>query len=482
MSRLSVFRSRFFWKIYSTFSVLFLSTTLLVSWIVFFKVQSTIKEGVLANLRDKAAMLVPAVTPAFSGDPKPVRGLIRELGKATASRITLIAPDGGVIADSDHVTQRMENHLQRPEVQQAIQSDSGRSERFSATGIDREIYLAQAIRAGGALIGVVRVSVPGDRIDEELASLQLTIGLIACGGVILALAIGWTLAKRVAVPISEMVQVAEALRNGRYEQKVRTITNDEIGRLGDTLNRLGAELTNKISELHRLENVRRDFVANVSHEIKTPLTSIKGYVETLLGGAIEDPVNNVRFLEKIDRNASRLAALVQDILSLAKIEAGEDLLKPIPIEWNPIVSSVIARHEDAVQQKNLRIKVAAPTAPLTVLGDKEAMTQVLDNLLSNAIKYTPEGGRITVSLLGKSSWGKLEVEDTGIGIPPEHLDRIFERFYRVDKARSRELGGTGLGLSIVKHLVSGMNGEIGVESAVGVGSRFTVRLRLAAAG
>ena len=274
-----------------------------------------------------------------------------------------------------------------------------------------------------------------------------------------------------------MVQVAEAMRDGKYTQRVRTITDDEVGRLGDTLNRLGSELTGKISELQRLETVRRDFVANVSHEIKTPLTSIKGYVETLLGGAINDPDNRLRFLEKIERNSERLTNLVQDLLSLARIEATEDTLKLTAIDWTEVVTSVIARNEDVLHQKNIRVKVELPSVPLRALGDREAMTQVLDNLLTNAVKYTADGGRITVAVASRGIWSKLEVADTGIGIPPEHLHRIFERFYRVDKARSRELGGTGLGLSIVKHLVSAMGGEVHVESTVGIGSCFSVKLR-----
>ncbi|MCX6108999.1 MAG: ATP-binding protein [Proteobacteria bacterium] len=252
-----------------------------------------------------------------------------------------------------------------------------------------------------------------------------------------------------------------------------------LGRLGDTLNRLGAELTSKIAELNRLETVRRDFVANVSHEIKTPLTSIKGYVETLLSGAINEPRTSMRFLEKIERNSERLSNLVQDLLSLARIEATEETLKLTATDWCEVITSVIARNEDVITQKSLRVKVSGISTPQLVMGDREAMTQVLDNLLTNAIKYTPEGGRVSVVLSAKGAQTRLEVEDTGIGIPPEHLDRIFERFYRVDKARSRELGGTGLGLSIVKHLAAAMGGDVQVESSVGIGSKFTVRLQVA---
>lgn len=368
MPRVSVFRSKFFWKVYASFAVLFLASSLLVSWVVYFNVQKTIR---------------------------------------------------------DHMS----------------------------------------------------LAVPLASIDAEMASLWGTIAAISLAGVMLALGLGWTLARRVMVPISEMVVVAEALRAGHYERRVRRLPTDELGRLGATLNQLGAEMTKKISELERLENVRRDFVANVSHEIKTPLTSIKGYVETLLSGAIDDPVHRVRFLEKIDRNAERLSSLVQDILSLAKIEAEEGSLSLVPTEWNSIIQSVLTRHEDAIHQKNLKLRVNTPHSPVVVMGDIEAMTQVLDNLITNAIKYTPDDGRISITLTTKTPWARLDVEDTGIGIPAEHLDRIFERFYRIDKARSRELGGTGLGLSIVKHLVSAMHGEVGVDSAVGIGSRFTIKLK-----
>jgi len=270
---------------------------------------------------------------------------------------------------------------------------------------------------------------------------------------------------------TEMAAVAEALRHGRYETRVESLPNDEVGRLGDTLNRLG-------NDLRKLERVRRDFVANVSHEIKTPLTSIKGYVETLLGGALDDPHYNVNFLNKIERNVTRLEYLVQDILSLAKIESEEGLITLEPTDWEPIIESVLTRHEDSISQKNIHLKILGSRQSLVVMGDREAMTQIFDNLISNAIKYTGKGGKIQVSLRRIHRQGILEVEDTGLGIPAKHLDRIFERFYRVDKARSREMGGTGLGLSIVKHLVSGMHGQVGVESEVGQGSKFSVSLSL----
>lgn len=232
-----------------------------------------------------------------------------------------------------------------------------------------------------------------------------------------------------------------------------------------------------ITELRRLERIRRDFVANVSHELKTPLTSIQGYVETLLDGAVNDQKNNLRFLSKIETHVARLGHLVSDLLSLARIESQGDGMATTSVEWGPLVHTALHHHESAM--RNGEIECSVEGSCPAVDGDLESMTQVLDNLLSNAIKYTPHGGRVEVFLGTENGHGILEVRDTGIGIPEEDLDRVFERFYRVDKARSRELGGTGLGLAIVKHLVQSMQGEVAVRSKPGEGSAFRVEIPLA---
>lgn len=229
-----------------------------------------------------------------------------------------------------------------------------------------------------------------------------------------------------------------------------------------------------ITELRRLEQVRSDFMTNVSHELKTPLTSIQGYVETLLDGALHDPENNTRFLKKVRTHVMRLTHLVGDLLSLARIEAQSQSPPKVPVEWADLIESAVNRHEASARSAKVTCEVERGQA--LALGDPEAMTQVLDNLISNAIRYTQPGGRLVIRTNVQSPWAVLEVEDTGIGIPEVDLDRIFERFYRVDKARSRDLGGTGLGLSIVKHLVLAMGGEITVRSREGEGTLFRVQL------
>ena len=234
-----------------------------------------------------------------------------------------------------------------------------------------------------------------------------------------------------------------------------------------------------ISVLRRLEGIRTDFVANVSHELKTPLTTIKGFVETLLDGAIHDEKNNVRFLEKIDDHVDRLAHLVSDLLTLTRIESEGKAVAGAPVSWEPVVLDTLSHFEPSLEKKRLECSVERPSQPVIVHADPRGLSQILGNLLENAIMYSPEGGRITVRLFTEGDMGGLEVEDTGIGIPLHEIEHIFERFYRVDKARSRNLGGTGLGLSIVKHWVLSMEGQVGVDSRLGKGSRFRVLLPLA---
>jgi two-component system phosphate regulon sensor histidine kinase PhoR len=233
------------------------------------------------------------------------------------------------------------------------------------------------------------------------------------------------------------------------------------------------------TELRRLERLRQDFVANVSHELKTPLANIKSSVEVLLDGAVEDPASRGSFLAEIDDQASRLDALVADLLSLARLESGEAGLELEAVGVEDAVHACLDRHRTRAEAKGLTLNgVALGGCPpdLTVWADEEGLAQVLDNLVDNAIKYTSDGGRVTARWEATPEQVCIEVEDTGIGIPERDLPRVFERFYRVDKARSREKGGTGLGLAIVKHMTQAMKGTVRVTSEVGQGTTFRVCL------
>jgi two-component system, OmpR family, phosphate regulon sensor histidine kinase PhoR len=241
------------------------------------------------------------------------------------------------------------------------------------------------------------------------------------------------------------------------------------------------------TDLRRLERLRQEFVANVSHELKTPLSVIKANVETLIDGAVDDAEHRGAFLRQINSQSDRLHYLILDLLSLARIESGEELFEFESVEVEAVAETCLDRHRTRAEARHqtLSLLPADPLPgeePLSVWADEEAVDQILDNLLDNALKYTPEGGKISVGWHVRDGEVDLEVADTGIGIPAADLPRIFERFYRVDKARSREMGGTGLGLSIVKHLAQAMRGAVKATSQVGKGTTFIVTLPRAAPG
>ncbi|HEV2205390.1 MAG TPA: ATP-binding protein [Candidatus Acidoferrales bacterium] len=234
-----------------------------------------------------------------------------------------------------------------------------------------------------------------------------------------------------------------------------------------------------VTELRRLERVRQDFVANVSHEFKTPLTAIQGFAETLLAGAIDDPRNNRRFLEIIREHAARLARLTDDLMKLARIEAGKLEVQLSPVNLAEVAESCEETARLKAQHKQIALEVeVSATLPL-VRGDANLLHEVLQNLLDNAVQYTQPGGKIHVTAAARERDVVVTVADTGIGIPLADQERIFERFYRVDAARSREAGGTGLGLSIAKHIVEAHGGRIWVESEISAGSKFSFSVPLA---
>lgn len=225
-----------------------------------------------------------------------------------------------------------------------------------------------------------------------------------------------------------------------------------------------------VTKLRQLETMRKDFVANASHELKTPLTSIRGFIETLMDGAYEDQATTKKFLTIISQEAERLNYLVADILDISKLESGETEINKRPVNLNDLFSEIVLSVENRLKEKQLVLK--EQVGANLIWGDEDLLREVILNLLDNAVKYTPEGGRILIGSREKPDGTEVFVSDNGIGIPKESLPRLFERFYRVDKGRSRAMGGTGLGLSIVKHIVERHGGTLSVESELGKGSRF----------
>jgi two-component system phosphate regulon sensor histidine kinase PhoR len=593
-----VLGSRFFWKLYLTFVALVLVILAITGFLLHRQLRTSLLADVEARLLDMSTSLAPYAAEVFRDhqrwaangvpdaafDPE-VQARIERMGQQTDTRITLVAPSGVVLADSDRDPSTMDNHASRPEIVASKTRPYGVSRRFSNTVERSLLYVAITLQDDTGEVGTVRTSIPLVDVDARLAALRNTIAFGAALGALIALAVGLVVARRITSPVTTMTKVAEALREGHYDQRVGRSGDDEFGVLGATLDRLADELTQRIAtlaeqraqlgamvaglqegvfavdeddnlifhnraaqkllgvrddmggdlwqalavpelaelclrarktgrpalqeirlergdttyvldaratafeadgqrgvvavlhditNLRRLERMRTEFVANVSHELKTPLTSIRGYVETLLGGAIHDDANNLRFLGKIEQQVDRLTAMVSDVLSLARIEATEGTEVSDLTDWREVVAQVVEGYREAGKLQRHSCEVELDDEPVVIRGDAESMTQVLDNLLDNAVKYTPGDGTITVRARNREGFAVLEVEDTGIGISTIDRERIFERFFRADRARSRDTGGTGLGLAIVKHVTQALGGEVRVASELGRGSRFAV--------
>ena len=273
-----------------------------------------------------------------------------------------------------------------------------------------------------------------------------------------------------------IVRAVERLASGDWSARVGPLGAGELGQLGRSLDQLAEKVGRDIAQLRRSEKVRKDFTANVSHELRTPLAAIKAFAETLREGAAEDPEHRAEFLLEIETNADRMARLVDDLLALSSLDSGARPPAPERVDLMRLAAEVTATLKPLAGRKELGLRVEPFRNIPPVRGDRGQLKQVLTNLLDNAIKFTPEKGVVRVSAECTGGRVTVAVQDSGIGIPAEDLPRIFERFYRVDKARSRELGGTGLGLAIVKHIVEAHGGSVVVASRPGEGSTFRFTL------
>lgn len=290
-----------------------------------------------------------------------------------------------------------------------------------------------------------------------------------------------------AAAVASYVATAQRIA-GRIEALRQTVASgkaasrpggDELDALARAVQTAGQGMTTEIAELRRLEHYRREFLGNVSHELKTPVFAIQGFAETLLDGALDDERVRRPFTEKILRNTARLHALTRDLTDIARIETGELTMAKASFRLDRLAGELLDAVQPLADARSVTLSLDAPDALPPVVGDRDRIGQVVTNLLANAVAYNREGGRATVRLAVEGDAVRLTVEDTGIGIAPQHLPRLTERFYRVDRSRSREQGGTGLGLAIVKHLLAAHDATLAVESTPGVGSRFGFALPVA---
>lgn len=344
----------------------------------------------------------------------------------------------------------------------------------------------------------------GEKFLDEL-SLKVAFISIALLGALVAiayLALNWVSLEvliMIAIPIMgiAMYSATEAFLTSRIEyaysilrnirkrnfealQSMKPSKGDALDELIRQVYQIGLTMQKEIDHLKQLENYRREFLGDVSHELKTPIFAVQGFAETLLDGALEDEEVNTVFVEKILRNAERLNNLVQDLSAISMIETGELKMHVSPFKIKPLIQEVAETLEVLLERNNVRMHIFIPDTLPHVLGDQERLRQVFANLMANAAKYNRAGGRVEVTARRMNEETlRISVTDDGVGIPPEDLPRVTERFYRVDKSRSREQGGTGLGLAIVKHILEAHQTHLHIESTVGKGSTFSFTLKIA---
>ena len=521
--------------------------------------------------------------------------LVAAIARETRSRVTIISQQGEVLGDSEvrpDELKELENHLNRPEVQEALKIGQGTAIRHSATLRMPMLYVAFPFTAVNGERGFLRLALPLATLQKTRASIHTILGISLLLATFISLILSYILSNVTSRSLRAMSAIASRIGRGEFGKRIPVTSQDEVGELAkvtndmairiegqlasisaektrlDTILRgmgeglmvtdqqgtitlvnpafhalfnIGEEVEGRpiieitrhpalhdafkivvatnnerleeinlpfeqektllthwvpllesgeiqgvvavfhdISDLKRLERVRKDFVANVSHELRTPVTVIKGYAEALLTDLQQtSPEQLSRFIEIIYNHSERLAHLIGDLLTLSELESGSTSLELTPISIEGATRHAAALLEQKAHDKGITIDWSLVKEAPQVLADRGRLEQVLINLLDNAIKYNPEKGSITVSAADAGNMVKIAVTDSGLGIPPKDLPRIFERFYRVDTARSREQGGTGLGLSIVKHIVQLHGGAVSVESTHGKGTTFIFTLKKA---
>jgi len=580
---------KLFGKLALTFLALLLSVLLAVDFLAERALRNSYENDALQQLKSLSRVMRLHPIPLTSAAPQTPEELsaLNTWVAANASsgvRITVIAPDGKVLADSQTEISTMENHAQRPEFLQALKSGEGNSTRQSVSVRTQLLYFAVREDLPSGTPVVLRLALPMEGFKYQLWTFRRNLWLwslliyLLAGGVAMLMSRGYTdrverlreFSRRVAegdfrpLPSDGSGDSLEALGTSlnqtaaRLDHTIRTLTEErnlsaailgsmvegvavvnagerlvfanpgfasilgldvppvagssllEVVRQTELIGavrrvlagepRVEAEIItgtlrqhyfaatvasvragetsgavivlHDITDLRKLERIRRDFVANVSHEFRTPLTAIQGFAETLIGGAIDDPQNRGRFLAIILEHSRRLARLTEDLLRLSQMDAEQLELEVRAVSVAQLIESCYETAQRRAAEKGLSLSLNVPSQLPDVAADNRRLQEVLQNLLDNAIQYTLPGGKIVLSAETRGDEVIFTVADTGIGIPQADQPRIFERFYRVDVARSREAGGTGLGLSISKHLVEAQGGRIWVESEVGVGSKF----------
>jgi two-component system phosphate regulon sensor histidine kinase PhoR len=456
--------------------------------IILFATVSTVEieryyfDRLLSELKAQTGLLTSFLkqASATAEQRKSVAPILTTLSSSNQIRITLVDSDGRVLYESslpDSLLNTMENHATRPEITQAWHEGLGHNVRFSTTTDSDMIYVARRaeLEQDGSTpfpkLSIVRVGIAMNDFNETVAAIRLRVFLAALVVFIVGLLISRIVANRLSRPLVEIARIVEEIKAGHLERKLPVRSDDEVGRLAGLINEMTDKLTSDIEQLKKLERVRSQFLGNVSHELRTPIFSLKGFLETLLEGALDDQAVNKRFVERAYHQATRLDALLSDLIDISRIESGDMKMSFRYFELDAFLRQVKEDFSYEAEKKRQSISVVGGDHRI-VYGDKDLLRQAIGNIIDNALKYSPEGSSITVSVEEKPLHVTVKISDNGPGIAAEHLPRIFERFYRVDQDRSREVGGTGLGLAIVKHIIEAHGSKVLVFSEVGKGTTF----------
>ncbi len=408
----------------------------------------------LAQLRNETKLVSQAVV---------LNGLdfFDKLG-TTDFRITWITADGKVLYDNEADEQAMENHLEREEIRDALQNGYGESRRYSSTLLEQQLYTAQKLPDGT----VLRLSVTQTTIWNLFLRFLLPLGAILVIEVILSFVLASSLSRRIVEPLNEL-NLDSPLENADHEAYTEILPL--LRRLDDQHKQLAKDR----EELEKTSLIRQEFTANASHELKTPLHVISGYAELLESGMVPTEESRRLFAGKIRTESQRMSKLVEDIIDLSQLDGGGVGMTRESTDLYRIAVNAVESLESTAADAGVTLSVSGESA--IIYGVPQVLYSIIYNLCSNAIHYSDRGDSALVTVRDFPDHALLTVSDNGIGIPEEDLDRIFERFYRVDKSHSKEVGGTGLGLSIVKHAAKVHDAEISVKSKLGKGSVFTVK-------
>jgi signal transduction histidine kinase len=324
---------------------------------------------------------------------------------------------------------------------------------------------------------IINARMKADGMNANLFELTRILLLTALVALIIIPVAWYFLADTLTRPIVAMSRHARAVAEGDLTRQIPVQSGDEIGVLARNINHMSNEIARHLEQQEKLDNMRKEFVANVSHELRTPLTSVRTYTETLIDGALEDMETARNFLEIIDEEARRMSTLVTDLLELSRLDNKQATMELDIVDLLGLIRITIRQCQVLAEQKNQKIELSGTRDACFILANAPRINQVISNILSNSIKYSPEGSTVHVQVESDDERHSVSIRDEGMGVPPEDLAHIFDRFYRVDKARSRAMGGTGLGLAIAKEIMEAHGGSIHAASTPGEGTTMTLRFK-----